>query len=161
MHCLNLDMIEEIVKTGKAQEKCWLYILNAQCGMTRNGIFLFLIVTMNWGKLRLSKFPGIVVQRQFNQAFQRVWPIQWKIQRNVAHNLFEIRMKTSNPGKCLNSLLGSYLLATTINRSLKAEYLMNLNRTKKYLLLTSKSTFQAPRVVVNMFKIEYLVLACF
>ena len=84
-----------------------------------------------------------------------------EIQRNVAHNLFEIRMKTSNPGKCLNSLLGSYLLANTINRSLKAEYLMNLNRTKKYLLLTSKSTFQALRVVVNMFKIEYLVLACF
>ena len=51
-------MIEEIVKTGKAQEKCQLYFLNAPCGMTGNGIFLFLIVTLNWGKIEIVQIPG-------------------------------------------------------------------------------------------------------
>ena len=57
--------------------------------MTGKGIFLFLIVTLNWGKIEIVQIPGIVVQRLFNQGFQRVWPIHWKIQRNVAHTIFE------------------------------------------------------------------------
>ena len=43
-------MIEKIVKTGKAQEKCQLYILNAQCGMTGNGIFFIFNCDIELGK---------------------------------------------------------------------------------------------------------------
>ena len=37
-----------------------------------------------------------------------VWSISKKIQENVPQNLCEIRMKTSNPGKCLDSLILSH-----------------------------------------------------
>ena len=78
-------------------------------------VILFLIVTINWGNLRFSKFPSraLLPRDNLTRRSNACGPFRRRYKKTYLQKS-EIRMKTSNPGKCLDSLILSHQVTNSL-----------------------------------------------